>query len=249
MRAWSHLGILGLCLTAVACSDDGEVDLGSDGEPGVVGDELSDYAGVWVGYMEGYRLKSGSDRIRIVLDEAGQGTIELGEAARIPPPTDPNVGYPPDAAEMFEATREDPLHDGVEHAIHDARLEVKRVRFVVDPLEYVGPWCRMQTPQFDPSHMSSEGTLFYSCAPHLSLNRKADGTCDVWVDLEEDPITLDCGKVATCGSTCRCDANSCDARSPADWGINGVEFDAALVGGGDSLEGTMAGTTVRLDRE
>ena len=39
-------------------------------------------------------MPDGSDRVRLTIAANGQGTFEVGNAALLPPPTDPNVGYP-----------------------------------------------------------------------------------------------------------------------------------------------------------
>ncbi|HEY4392953.1 MAG TPA: hypothetical protein VGP64_02775, partial [Polyangia bacterium] len=76
-----------------ACSGNTPVNIGNTS---MIGAQLSDYAASWDGFAETYTFSpDGSDRVRLTLDASGQGTLEIGDAALLPPPTDPNVGYPP----------------------------------------------------------------------------------------------------------------------------------------------------------
>src|SRR5450432_936374 len=78
---------------SAACSGGGAVNIGNTA---VIGSQLSDYAASWDGYAEAYTfMPDGSDRVRLTIDANGQGTLEVGNAALLPPPTDPNVGYRP----------------------------------------------------------------------------------------------------------------------------------------------------------
>ena len=87
---------LALVLTlAAGCTASTKVDIGEGTAPppGLLGASLIDYAGTWDGYAEAFTWNDGSDRIRIMLDANGVGTIRLGNAPDFPPP-DPDRAYP-----------------------------------------------------------------------------------------------------------------------------------------------------------
>lgn len=69
------------------------MDLG-DGRLGVDRNALESYAAVWEGYAEAYEFDCGSDRIRLALDEQGNGSVEFGVGDPLPEPTDPDQPFP-----------------------------------------------------------------------------------------------------------------------------------------------------------
>src|SRR5262245_9474401 len=88
MKPWMTAGFAALMLLSVACS-------GGDPTVTTSGNQVSDYAATWDGYAEAFTFEDGSDRVRLTIHANGEGTIEVGDSAPLPPPTDPNVGYPP----------------------------------------------------------------------------------------------------------------------------------------------------------
>ncbi|HEX6764717.1 MAG TPA: hypothetical protein VF103_04550 [Polyangiaceae bacterium] len=122
---------LGLC----ACSGGDHVDIGDD-KIEKTGEKLSDYTASWEGYAEAYAFDAGSDAIRLVLDENGEGTLEVGGAAPLPPP-DPDIGYPPaSSGGPFEPpVPEGGLTSGFSYTVLGAVVENRRLRIGLNPQE------------------------------------------------------------------------------------------------------------------
>ena len=138
---------LGPFFAALACSNQGPVDLGHN-----AGGALSDYAASWDGYAEAYTfMPSGSDRVRLTIDASGQGTLRVGDGTLFPPPSDPNVGYPagsstgPDAG-TFGAGNNFVLGEGALYPIYAPQVQTDRIQLGLKPNDYYGTWCSLQTP-------------------------------------------------------------------------------------------------------
>src|SRR4051812_34615530 len=79
------------CSSATSRTSEEPIDIAK----GRIGERLEDYAAHWEGYAEANSFADGSDKVRITLDASGDGTLEIGDSAPMPPATDPSVGYPP----------------------------------------------------------------------------------------------------------------------------------------------------------
>lgn len=228
MREFLVLGTLSLA--SIACSTEDSLDIGSTGS------KLSDYADRWEGYSEAYMFSSGdhtSDQLRITLDATGNGTVEVGDQAVYPPPTDPNVGYPGGRAFAGD------LVSGLRYPIQNARVEGDRLRFQFSLTDPWQPWCALQTP------IPADDGATYHCSRHGY--RDAGGCFEVGAT---PPRPLDCGKLSLCWGTpaiCACTASGCAAIQ-----IINLELDASLEDAGTKLVGTLvthsARVTVRLNR-
>lgn len=149
----------GLCLWAAlssawACSSgSAPVDIGD----GKIGEKLEDYAAHWEGYAEAYDFADGSDKVRLTLDAAGNGRLEIGDSAPLPKATEPDVGYP--AAYSGEPTLEQfsTLFPGFAYTISTATVESARIRFSLNPWQIERDWCALQTP-YDSQDGSGAGS-------------------------------------------------------------------------------------------
>ena len=236
--------LLTLAIAPIACSDGKPVDLGHGQAL------LSDYAASWDGYAEAYTFPNGSsDRVRIVLNATGEGTLEVGDAAPDPTPRDPNVPLPGQPG-LF--------HDGFLYPMQAAIVDAGRIRFEIDPGERYAPWCAIQVP------FAYESTLYpytpgqYTC---VDVNDKIislevqPGTdmCNlsdlVSVDngtnvISANTVIVSCNRYLPCtlGGVCACTASGCaynpGASRPND--TYRVDIDGALEGNGASLVGTLA---------
>ena len=234
--------LLPLVMLASACGGE-PVDIGDD-RAVRTGETINDYAAEWVGYAEAHTFWSGSDVIRITLDEDGEGKLEVGVAAPVPPATNPDVGYP-------EGERDDrtvgpnfpavTLRSGFSYTVLGAVVEDRRLRLGIDLHEFYDGWCEIQTPY--PS--DAPGT--YNCIPGTSGGYD-EGQCYQDDPETGDRIYLDCGKIGMClSNVCSCTAERCDATSESS-----VRLDAALESDGDELEGTLTvgdNVTVRMMRQ
>ena len=225
-RCWSLL----LVTFALACSSSPQ-NIG-DGELNVDKAELGSYAATWDGYVEAYAFWSGTDRIHLSLDATGNGSFRVGDGADLPPPTNPDVGYPAavasDAATLGIGDRTENVFDGVAYPVANSRVESERIRLTVDPHSAFVAWCAMQTPALDPGATPP----LYSCVVD-GVGLKPTGECITIREGQEEPI--DCGKVVICTYGCVCDALSCSA-GPS---YSPIELDAALDDGGHNLVGTL----------
>jgi hypothetical protein len=224
--------LLALFTTPFACSNQGQVDIGDP-----IGSNLVDYAGNWDGYAEAYMFHYGnSDRVRLSINPDGVGTMEVGDAALLPAPTNPDVGYPPvpSVDPMFGIIGT--LRDGVEYPVHDAAVESSRIRFKVNTFDMYGPWCEIQTPT-----LLASGS--YSCADSSNVTGLAsspDGNCQK-VAPDGSMQTVDCGKYILCAgsSVCDCTPSGCTAQEAPNPAVPPVLFDAALEQEGSRLVGTL----------
>ncbi|HXU65253.1 MAG TPA: hypothetical protein VN962_26320 [Polyangia bacterium] len=242
-----------LAVGPLACSSSGEVNIGDTQQ---LGSKLSDYAASWDGYAEAYAFStSGSDRVRLVLDESGSGTLRVGDDTLLPPPTDASVGYPPTlGASGAQTSQVLTLRDDFVYPIHSPRLEADRIQLGLDDLDFYAAWCALQTPVVrDPSSADSS----YGCLPNLGGFSHPDGTCGL-TNTDGSTIPVDCGKLSLCNlqMLCVCTATACSIptytadQPPAQYP---EELDAALDSTGQNLTGTLTvgGTrvTVHLQRQ
>jgi hypothetical protein len=243
----------GLTLAAAACADsDGSIDIG-----GSTGSSLRDFAANWEGYAEAYVFSDGSDRVRLVLDSEGRGTVQVGARELLPPPSDPSVGYPPGPWNFEDNNGLVRLQPGFRYPIYRARVEAKRVRLDADSHDLWRDWCSMQTP----IGVNSSGD--HICVPEL-INSFGNG-CQYRDAATGEPVQVDCLRTVLCQipppspstekvyPVCQCSATSCAIRPVTD--SYPVKIDGALEMTGAELVGTLAvddiqeRVTIRLTRK
>jgi hypothetical protein len=225
-----------------ACSTDGPVDIGHNVA------ELSDFAASWDGYAEAASFpKSGSDRVRLILHPNGEGTLELGDAAPVPPPTRAEGGYLLSGVGGSEGSVDDAFRDGFKYPVHEARVEVGRIRFGISPLDLYGAWCALVPPV--PNEQAASG---YACGSSSGGKSSMPEDCFFSYPGADpmvfDQVPVDCGIFDLCvggigGRTCTCTASACGARVTPTDGVSldgySVVVDAALDPGGTTLVGTL----------
>jgi len=242
--------LLAALSTTWGCSSgSAPVDIGD----GRTGEKLEDYAAVWEGYAEAHEFSDGSDKLKLTLDATGNGTLEIGDSARLPPATDPNVGYAVTFGVNYEIQN---LVPGVLYPLNTAKVESARVQFSVNPNEVERDWCAMQT-SYPVNTFALDNSTGYACWPDGRTLSKPDGTCEFSND--DFSAVVDCRRMYLCnfGEACACDAQKCTVNEPplAKQGSY-TKFDAALLDGGNSLVGTMkigpdeaqSSVTIRLQR-
>lgn len=221
--------VLMLCLatSAAACSSDSEVDIGD----GSTSQGLSAYADSWDGYAEAFQFADGSDRVRLTLDENGEGVLRLGDSPLRPTPelgdaAPPLAQAPTDYAFSLQAV----LEDG-------------RLRFDVDDWQPYKSWCELQTPVA----YSAEYPGIYSCFRRVAVEPQEDGTCKT---LDSSHDIVPCNNVYVCSGFCACTEESCTASvlypsaslqvssSPPPT-VEPSKFDGSLSASGDELTGTL----------
>jgi hypothetical protein len=247
------------------------------GNTNAIGSQLSDYAATWDGYAEAYTfMPDSSDRVRLTIGADGHGTVEVGDTALLPPPTDPNVGYPSAGQPQFAYGLNSGLAGGALYPIYAARVQESRIQAGLKPNDYYGAWCALQTPYYVLTGYMSSGLAppdggyggapgagevpiyAYSCMPGAGGGASGTGadqqcfTQNSSVDGGYTDYPVDCGKFALCTyGVCSCTATSCTASPVVAAGAipSGypVELDAALDSTGHTLTGTLAlSSTLRV---
>jgi len=243
-RTTTLMILLSATAAGLGCSGGGLVDIGST----AVGSELSDYAATWDGYVEAFNFwPDGSDHVRLTIDASGQGTFEIGNAAPLPPATDPNVGYPAGAYSITEGNTSGTgtvtsLSEGFRYPIHATTVAADRIQLGVDPNELYAGWCQLQTAY---DWTAQNGS--YNCVPlPVSENfEPSTGVCTL--NLSDGTAqTVDCLKWDECfmGMVCACTSSGCVANTAPAGALASqytVELDGALDSSGSTLTATVTG--------
>ena len=241
---------LTLWCAMAGCANDNHVDIGHDVA------QLSDYGASWDGYGEAASFPAaGSDRVRLVLDGNGHGTLQLGDAGLLPPPTQAAGGYLLDPLSKAGGPLGPVFRDGFQYPVHDARVEAGRIRFGIDPLELYGAWCALVPPvvnELAPSGYAcgAEGGGFNFPSGSSNTSTLADAMC-VFQFATTNPnmansVPVDCGIYQLCvgGGVCTCTASACGSHVTESIGGSLDQYevlvDAAIDAEGTSLVGTLA---------
>ena len=263
VRTQALLALMGGAGISLACSGGGAVNIGNTN---VVGSQLSDYAATWDGYAEAYSfMPDGSDRVRLTIAANGQGTLEVGNAALLPPPTDPNVGYPPGAAANgpgpLDPTSTGVLTEGFLYPIYAAQVQADRIQLGANPGDLYAAWCSLQTttyPTYETSFAHPDAgytstvpgivdggvvSVFYTCLPNGGSMFSPTGGCAVG-SSDGGWTPVDCGKLSLCtlNMACQCTATGCASEQiAAGTPVSNypVEIDGALDPTGTMLTGTL----------
>ena len=236
--------LLSVTAAGLGCSGGGSIDIGSTQ---TLGSELSDYAATWDGYVEAFNFwPDGSDHVRLIIDASGQGTFEIGNAAPLPPATDPNVGYPVGAYSITEGNTSGTgsvtvLSEGFRYPIHAATVATDRIQLGVDPNDLYAGWCQLQTAYDWTSQTGS-----YSCVPLPKTENFEPSTGLCTLNLSDGTTqTVDCLKWDECfmSMVCACTSSGCVANTvPAGAPASQyVELDGALDASGSTLTATVTG--------
>ncbi len=255
-----------------ACSgSSGKVNIGNTA---VIGSQLSDYAATWDGYAEAYTFTpDGSDRVRLTIGTDGQGTLEVGNTALWPAPTDPNVGYPPgeSSAEPM-APHSNQLSEGFLYPVYAAQVQADRIQVGVNPGDLYSAWCALLTPSVSyettvtpdggaPMQVSGivDGgvvTPYYRCLPNVPASYTPGVGCAL-MNPDQTTTPVDCGKYALCNMAmvCQCAASGCTSNQIAAGtpvAQYPIELDGALDATGTMLTGTLTlggGVTIHLTKQ
>jgi hypothetical protein len=213
------------CLVALGCGND-PVNIG-DGTKDIDKGSLASYAALWDGYVEAHTFHSGSDRVRVLVDESGESFLQVGEGDALPLPTDPTVGWPPSVATEGAGYVSATLYESVRYPLGNVRIESERIRFQIETNAAFSPFCELQTP------VPTDAPGQFGCLAHNGYSPTDDGCAAVLVPGGSQ-VPVDCGKVFICLDGCACDSTSCTNRPGLD-----VPIDAALDDAGDELVGTI----------
>jgi hypothetical protein len=204
-------------------------------------------SGVWQGYIESYMLPDGSDTLTMTLaaqsDGSVTGTVVVGSASSPPPPTNPDVGYPPSINWSMPGPSSAFPGEGFVYTLVNGTFDGTRFRGGVVLRELWKAWCGLQQHIYG---VQPDGGAPYACLPNLGCGEGNNGQCFLSSPTGMTPV--DCGKMALChpcgGSfiqgagpfgVCDCTATACtiDLTQPD------LSFDAQVVGG--HLDGSTSG--------
>lgn len=223
------------------CSSDG-VSVGDGTTAGVDKAALETYAANWDGYVEAYKFESGSDRLRIVLNEDGSGNLQVGDGSLLVPITTTD-GFPD---EMVQGQYF--LWDQRAYPLVGARISGDRLRFLIQPTAPYAAWCAEQTPN---PIVDTDGSEAYSCLHSTSI-LQPDVSVNICYDQADQSKPVDCNWAHLCGS-CTCTESDCSNEKLS---YQNIEVDAVLSDDGTELEGTIAivhpepvARTIRLKRK
>jgi hypothetical protein len=222
-----------------------------DGAPSPVDSEATPLSGKYTGYIESFQFPDGSDTIVVNLTFASDGTIsgtvQFGSAALLSPPTDPNVGYPPDLTTTTPAG----LLEGFAFTVLGGTYTAPRVQLSLYNNELWKQWCELQTLIYavdngDPTSDAGPCGKFigYGCLPNGGTMSSASGCSVGACTTPPSSITVDCGKLILCmggGRICSCTATSCTVPLPA---TGTTSFDMQLTAG--ALNGSVTGLGAQL---
>jgi hypothetical protein len=233
MKSIFHIPLV-VVLASCSSSSGQPVDLGDDNIESA-GQTLASYEGAWDGYMEAFELPSGSDRLRILLDSSGQGSVEFGDVPAITPFSDPSRGYPED--EPFDTQAFTPNYaaprEGFVYPVHDAAVSDGRIELVVWGSDIVSDFCAAQSQIRQTLSTPSS----YTCSPTGDGYGQGDEGCvDASPDSSTFGMSFDCGLIKTCLAGCVCDETSCTSvRHPG----RELVLDGSLAMDGTQLVGTL----------
>jgi hypothetical protein len=219
--------LLLIAAALAGCANSGRpVDIGDNRPTARLGASLIDYAGAWDGYVEAFKWNDGSDRLRITLDEHGNGVVQVGAIETLPPP-DPDLSYPPGDTNAFTAGNMGVLVAGFEYPISGANVASNRIQFDTASRELFREWCALQAPTriVDDSWPGE-----YACLPAAGTVYE-DGHCAAGPN---GGVPFNCGKLP-CLFYCACWASGCEVADV----IQDVQLDASLEEDGEQLAGTL----------
>ncbi|WP_437982291.1 hypothetical protein [Sorangium sp. So ce117] len=199
----------------------------------------------WEGYVENFKFRSGSDAVQLDIDtvegSAIQGTVRFGAEPSMPPPTDPDVGYPPNPGIEVSYALGLP-YEGFDFTLLGAQLSESRLRFSIAPTELWKGWCELQTPRLVVTPGGLERTYF--CESYQGYLQGSDGCF-----LADQPV--DCAYIDLCiKEVCHCRESGCtvDAELAEERVDFDLEFGQQEANGSIAIESAIF-YNVRLTRD
>lgn len=258
---FQKLSIVVVLAAVWGCAGNDAVNIGDDQKTpkAKTGELLSDYAATWDGYAEAHPFRSGSDRVRIELDDEGKGHVVFGEGTPPAPTTDP-------ANSPFEFTDNGGIVgidgdwiEGFEYTVQHAEVRERRIQLAFSGMEIFKAWCDLQVPLRDTSE--SADAPEYACVPHFDGWRRDHGRCWGTDPQTGEDVEVNCMNLLLCGEpSCTCTADGCTIPSLSSSSTTGSggALDAVLDDGGATLVGTLVladgvnapmSVTVRMQRQ
>ncbi len=166
-----------------------------------------DFVGVWKGYVEGHAFDDGKNTVTLSVDSVTGGVsghIQFGARALLPPPTDPDVGYPP-GIQWLQLGALSGLVSGFAYTLEASTFDGERLQFQAPVLELWGDWCILQTTSYN------VGLGYYACVPNWPTNAGGPLGCEQTDPDTGETVDVDCGKVTLCSpfGACNCSEQGC----------------------------------------
>ncbi|WP_437736498.1 hypothetical protein [Sorangium sp. So ce1335] len=172
-------------------------------------------AGTWV-------IGSGPERVELVLDAQGQGTLLFGEPTDLPPMSDPDELYltnraANDAEDLFGLDHLK-IHPGFRYSVVAESGRGGEMSFHIWVVEVWEGWCAAQTPVPSPYSRHCHACMYdegrYTFISSRSACEVPPG-CYAGHTLEEDKL-VDCGRLELCVlpnyNVCNCTGDECFAN-------------------------------------
>jgi hypothetical protein len=201
-----------------------------------------DFVGTWKGYVENHTFDSGSDEVELVLSPGAEpgalaGYVVFGKG--VPPPVDPDVGFPQESQWLSF------LQEGFQFHLVDITVAGPRIKFKASYCEQWKEWCEAQTT----TYLWFEDE--YGCVPNWGFMGDDTG-CYLINDKLGQTLKVDCAKIDLCapGHVCICDATGCtsNAEGPT-MAFDMTRTNASLDGSVANLPGGGGILNVRLQKQ
>jgi hypothetical protein len=253
IKAWLFVGV-------ISCGGR-SLDVGSNDAGGadrIVGASALNLVGTWSGSIDGFQFPSGSNAVTMTLiarpDDSVAGTLVFGNLPAPPPPTNPDVGYPPGVFSCtYGCTPHASYYEGFPYTAHSLAFDGTELDLGIETLQVWNAWCQMQKSYPIPAPTEG-GAPLYGCLPPGSFNYDyINNACTLQNGVSNQPI--DCAKGYLCSyesaysflgapSVCNCSATSCTSAAlygtTPGTGQSDVTF--ALRPTGGRMQGTTSGT-------
>jgi hypothetical protein len=245
---------LTFAVALAACSSH-QVNLGGTGDGGSAsgggtgsgsgGGATSPVNGTWAGYIESFHFPDGSDAVTMMLTAEANGSISgtviFGNKPAPPPPTNPDVGYPPGfmGGNLPGPPNTQLYIEGFHYTAIKPAFDGQRLQLGVITAELWKAWCELQPMVY--GWMPDGGGPPYNCLPNWGFMGSPAG-CSQPDPATGKSVPVDCGKLALCdspGGGCQCSATSCTVNLDS---APDIAFDMQLMG--DRLDGSTSNGTI-----
>jgi hypothetical protein len=179
-------------------------------------------AQIYVGYLESFKLASGSDRVLVALaPDATAGTIFFGDGPVLGPPTGPDTTYPP-------GLRTDPLSrvENFPFSLLNGRRSGDRLTFESNGAEVAKQWCEIQPTVYASCAGDTNAFEGYGCMPNATT---MEGINDCAWSNACGTHPIDCGTLTYCRwlQPCTCTSHGCTVNMN---GRGDLQFDLVVSG-------------------
>jgi hypothetical protein len=159
---------------------------------------------------------TGDERLELVLDETGRGTLTHGDPAELPEPVAEEAyltGIGALDARAPALPRYGTLIHGFEYSVVPVEGRASELSFAVRGSEPWDEWCALQRPVRGPLCYGCEFAAWSSMFAGTECGERAG--CYVGQSSDTDHVRVHCGRSSLCSwsfSVCSCDQYSCTSQ-------------------------------------